>query len=190
MLRHAKPNETVLIHGASGGVGIAAVQLARTLGMRVIGTASTEQGLQAIRDQGADLVFNHKQEGYLKEIATASINNEGIDLILEMLANVNLNADLQLLKSCVGRVVVIGNRGTVDINPRLLMAKETSICGVTLFSSNEEEFEMINAYLQQGLKYGYLRPLLGRIYPLEEAAKAQTDVISNHGTYGRLTLKI
>ena len=54
-----------------------------------------------------------------------------------MLANVNLNADLQLLKACVGRVVVIGNRGTVDINPRLLMAKETSICGVTLFSSSE-----------------------------------------------------
>ncbi|CAF1499035.1 unnamed protein product [Adineta steineri] len=120
----------------------------------------------------------------------SSINNEGIDLILEMLANVNLNADLQLLKSCVGRVVVIGNRGTVDINPRLLMAKETSICGVTLFSSSEDEFEMINAYLQQGLKYGYLTPLLGRIYPLEDAAQAQTDVISNNGTYGRLTLRI
>ncbi|CAF3970999.1 unnamed protein product [Adineta steineri] len=171
-------------------VGIAAVQLARTLGMRVIGTASTEQGLQAIRDQGAHLAVNHKTEGYLKEIANSSINNEGIDLILEMLANVNLNADLQLLKSCVGRVVVIGNRGTVDINPRLLMAKETSICGVTLFSSSEDEFEMINAYLQQGLKYGYLTPLLGRIYPLEDAAQAQTDVISNNGTYGRLTLRI
>ena len=50
-------------------VGIAAVQLARSLGMRVIGTASSEQGLQAIRDQGADLAFNHKHEGYLKEIA-------------------------------------------------------------------------------------------------------------------------
>jgi NADPH2:quinone reductase len=54
-----------------------------------------------------------------------------------MLANVNLNADLQLLKTSVGRIVVIGNRGTIDINPRLLMAKETSICGVTLFSSSE-----------------------------------------------------
>ena len=49
---------------------------------------------------------------------------------------------------------------------------------------------MINAYLQQGLKFGHLRPLLGKIYPLEQAAQAQTDVISNHGTYGRLTLKI
>jgi NADPH:quinone reductase len=54
-----------------------------------------------------------------------------------MLANANLNADLQLLKPSIGRVVVIGNRGTVNINPRLLMAKETSISGVTLFSSTE-----------------------------------------------------
>lgn len=65
------------------------------------------------------------------------MTNEGVDLILEMLANVNLNADLQLLRSGVGRVVVIGNRGTIDVNPRLLMAKETSVCGVTLFSSTE-----------------------------------------------------
>ncbi|CAF2781295.1 unnamed protein product [Rotaria sp. Silwood2] len=171
-------------------VGIAAVQLAKALGLRVIGTASTEQGLKAIRDQGADFAFNHKQEGYLKEIASVTVNGEGIDLILEMLANVNLNSDLQLLKSGVGRVVVIGNRGTIDINPRLLMAKETSICGVTLFSSSEEEFQMINAYLQHGLKYGYIKPLLGRVYPLEEAAQAQSDVISNSGTYGRLTLKV
>ncbi|CAF4694263.1 unnamed protein product, partial [Rotaria magnacalcarata] len=50
-------------------VGIAAVQIAKACGLRVIGTASTDQGLQAILDQGADFVFNHKQEGYLKEIA-------------------------------------------------------------------------------------------------------------------------
>lgn len=61
-----------------------------------------------------------------------------------MLANVNLNTDLQLLKSSVGRVVVIGNRGTIDINPRLLMAKETSICGVTLFSSSEVRLILIH----------------------------------------------
>ncbi|UJR27381.1 hypothetical protein I4U23_008671 [Adineta vaga] len=187
---HAKPNETVLIHGASGGVGIAAVQLAKSLGLRVIGTASTEQGLQAVLNQGADLVFNHKQEGYLQDIAKASINGEGVDLIIEMLANVNLNNDLQLLKAKVGRVVVVGNRGTIDINPRLLMAKETTIHGVTLYSSSEDEFQMVNAFLQNGLKHGYIKPFLGKIYPLEEASQAQTDVIHNSGTCGRLTLTI
>jgi NADPH:quinone reductase len=83
---HAKPNETVLIHGASGGVrdlfqfksyidpfhcykvGIAAVQIAKALGLRVIGTASTAKGQQVVREQGADYVFNHKQEGYLRDI--------------------------------------------------------------------------------------------------------------------------
>jgi len=49
---------------------------------------------------------------------------------------------------------------------------------------------MMNAYLQDGLKNGYLKVLLGKIYPLEEAAQAHTDVIYNSGTYGRLTLKI
>ena len=58
-------------------------------------------------------------------------------MIIEMLANVNLNNDLQILKAKVGRVVVVGNRGTIDINPRLLMTKETSIHGVTLYSSSE-----------------------------------------------------
>jgi NADPH2:quinone reductase len=187
---HAKPNETVLIHGASGGVGIAAVQLAKSLGLRVIGTASTEQGLQAVHDQGADLVFNHKQEGYQQDILNTTTNGEGIDLIIEMLANVNLNSDLQILKSQVGRVVVVGNRGTIEINPRLLMTKETSIHGIALSGSTLEELQMTNAYLQNGLQKGYFKPLLGKIYPLEQAAQAHTDVIYNSGTCGRLTLKI
>ncbi|UJR17388.1 hypothetical protein I4U23_004283 [Adineta vaga] len=187
---HAKPNETVLIHGASGGVGIPAVQLAKAHGMYVIGTASTEQGLQAVREQGADLVFNHHQEGYLKDIANATKNGDGVDLILEMLANVNLNSDLELLKARIGRVVVVGNRGTVDINPRLMMIKETMICGTILSCSTKEEYQMMNAYLQNSLKRGYLKPLLGRIYPLEETAQAHIDIINSSGACGRITLKI
>ena len=62
---------------------------------------------------------------------------DGLELVLEMLANVNLDNDLNILKWKKGRVVVIGNRGTIEINPRMLMAKETSITGVTLFTSDE-----------------------------------------------------
>ena len=57
-----------------------------------------------------------------------------------MLANVNLNNDLTLLKSNVGRVMIVGNRGTIDINPRLLMTKETNICGITLRTSTEVSY--------------------------------------------------
>jgi len=187
---NSKPNETVLIHAACGGVGLASVQLAKAMGMKVIGTASTEEGMKTVKEQGADLVFNHKQDGYLKDIMNSTQNGEGVDIILEMVANVNLNNDLQLLKPKCGRVVVIGNRGTIDFNPRLLMAKETSICGVTLFSSTEDDFGMINAYLQHGIQHGYLKPVLGKTYLLEEAAQAQTDVMQNSGTCGRLTLKL
>ena len=136
-------------------VGIAAVQLAKYLGLRVIGTASTEQGQKAVRDVGADLVFNHKQEGYLQEITVrliiftlqkiklndfqqdATKDNGGGELVIEMLANVNLQSDLELLKKSVGRAVVVGNRGTINVNPRLLMTKETSVHGVTLGGSTD-----------------------------------------------------
>lgn len=136
-------------------VGIAAVQLAKYLGLRVIGTASTEQGQKAVRDVGADLVFNHKQEGYLQEITVrliiftlqkiklndfqqdATKDNGGVELVIEMLANVNLQSDLELLKKSVGRAVVVGNRGTINVNPRLLMTKETSVHGVTLGGSTD-----------------------------------------------------
>jgi len=56
-----------------------------------------------------------------------------------MLANVNLNDDLELLKPRVGRVVVVGNRGRININPRLMMTKETSICGIILALSTQVE---------------------------------------------------
>ena len=135
---HAKPGETLLVHGASGSVGIAAIQLAKAHGLKVIGTAGSAEGLELVSKQGADHVFNHKETDYLEKIK--QFFPDGLDLILEMLANVNLNNDMQILRWKRGRVVVIGNRGTIDVNPRLLMAKETLVTGVTLFTSDEVSF--------------------------------------------------
>jgi len=88
-----------------------------------------------VQAQGADHVFNHREKGYMEKIK--ALCPDGLELVLEMLANVNLDNDLNILKWKKGRVVVIGNRGTIEINPRMLMAKETSITGVTLFTSDE-----------------------------------------------------
>ena len=115
---------------------------------------------------------------------------DGLELVLEMLANVNLDNDLNVLKWKKGRVVVIGNRGTIEINPRMLMAKETSITGVTLFTSDEDDFNLMNSHLYSLIKAGIVKPVLGKVYKLEEAAKAHHDVINNEGSSGRLTLKI
>ncbi len=135
---NAKPGETLLIHGASGSVGVAACQLAKAHGMKVIGTAGSNEGIELVTRQGADFVFNHKEADYMEKIK--ELFPDGLDMIIEMLANVNLNNDLQLLRWKRGRVVVIGNRGTIEVNPRLLMAKETTVTGVTLFTSDEVFF--------------------------------------------------
>src|SRR5205085_12362471 len=105
----AGAGKTVLIHGASGGVGTASVQIARAMGMTVFGTAGTDKGLNLVKREGAHQAFNHRNAGYQQEIMKAS-RDKGMDVILEMLANVNLGGDLKMLAH-EGRVVVIGSRG-------------------------------------------------------------------------------
>lgn len=188
MKGNAKPGETLLIHGASGSVGLASIQLAKTIGMKIIGTAGSEPGLELIRSQGVEHVFNHREANYMERIK--ELCPDGIDLILEMLANVNLDNDIKILRWKKGRVVVIGNRGTVEINPRMLMAKETSVVGVTLFTSDADDFQLMYNHINGLIKLGAIRPVLGKTYRLEEADKAQHDVINNSGSVGRITLKV
>jgi len=183
----ARPGETVLIHGASGAVGIGAVQIAVANGQRVIGTAGTEKGVQLVKSLGADLVFNHREEGYLDKILKAT-DGKGVNLILEMLANVNLDKDLDIL-AVRGRVVVIGCRGSIEVNPRKTMLKESSIIGTSLTTIvNESEWTEIKAGVQAGQKTGWLVPVVAKEYKLADAAQAQKDVIHNSGTFGKLVL--
>src|ERR1044071_871387 len=132
-----RPGETVFVHGASGGVGTAALQLSRAAGLKVIGTAGTEEGRRHASEQGAHQVLDHHAEGYLEEL-TALTGGRGPDVILEMLANVNLNKDLGVVAKG-GRVVVIGSRGPVEINPRLAMTRDASVLGMTLFNMTPQE---------------------------------------------------
>ncbi|NWQ82819.1 QOR oxidoreductase, partial [Columbina picui] len=131
----AKAGERVLVHGASGGVGIAACQIARACGLKVLGTAGTEEGMNMILRNGAHQAFNHREANYIDKIKECT-GTEGVDIIIEMLSNVNLAADLQLLARA-GRVLVVGCRGPVEINPRDTMSKESSIIGVSLFLATE-----------------------------------------------------
>lgn len=181
----ARPGETVFIHGASGGVGSAAVQLARAYGMRVIGTASTKEGQDLVRREGAHEVLNHKAAGYLDEL-TKLTGGRGADVILEMLANVNLAKDLGVL-AMRGRIVVIGNRGTIEINPRDAMARDAAILGTTLFNVNDQDMASIHAGLVAGLENGTLRPVIGKELPLAEAPRAHKEVMES-AAYGKLVL--
>jgi NADPH:quinone reductase len=177
--------ETVLVHGASGGVGIAAVQLARALGLTVIGTAGSERGKKLVRDQGAHHVLDHTTADYMSELGRVT-DGRGPDVIIENLANVNLARDLDAVAR-YGRIVVIGNRGPIEINARQAMTKDAVIYGLSLFNATPPELASIHAGLVAGLANGTLRPVVGKELPLKEAAAAHTLVLER-GAYGKIVL--
>ena len=181
----AQPGEAVLIHGASGGVGLAAVQLALALGLRVIATAGSERGLHVVREQGAHVVLDHRQPDYLDSLADFTVGR-GVDVVLEMLANVNLAHDLAVLGKN-GRVMVIGNRGSIEINPREIMRREASVTGVFLFNATPDELLSIHAALEAGLANGTLRPVVNQQFALADAARAHEAVLQP-GACGKIVL--
>lgn len=182
---HALPGETVLVHGASGGVGIAGVQLARAAGLTVIGTGGSEKGRQLVKEQGAHHVLDHHAADYLEQLMSLT-GNQGVDIILEMLANVNLGKDLNILARG-GRVVVIGNRGAVEINPRALMGNDGAILGMSLLHATPADLAGIHAALVAGLENNSLRPVIGREMALAEAPAAHQAVMEP-GAYGKIIL--
>jgi NADPH2:quinone reductase len=182
----AKGGETVLIHGASGGVGIAAMQIARALGCTIFGTAGTPKGLSLIEREGAHLSFDHSKPDYKDQIMKATAG-KGVDVILEMLANVNLGADLKLLAQ-YGRVIVIGSRGDVTITPRDLMTRRASVRAFTLWAVSEAESTDIHSGIYAGLENGTLRPVVGSELPLKDAAQSHIDVMKPSGAHGKIVL--
>ena len=182
---HGEAGEIVLVHGASGGVGIGAVQLARARGLVVVGTAGTERGRRLVLEQGAHHVLDHTAPGYLDELPRLT-GGRGPDIILEMLANVNLQKDLGVI-ALRGRIVVIGNRGTTEINARLAMNKNAAILGMALFHATPSQLVAIHGALVEGLSNGTLRPVVGHELPLAQAARAH-EVVMEAGHTGKVVL--
>ena len=177
--------EMVLIHGASGGVGLAAVQIAKAAGLKVIGTASTAEGANLIEEQGADHVFNHHHPDYRQEVLGTNCGR-GVDIILEMRADINLGHDLRLL-AMHGRIVIIGCRDVVEINPRDAMRRDATIYGLLLTNASEEERKSTFDGLNAGLENGELKPVVRETVPLADAAKAH-ELVMKPGAAGNIIL--
>ncbi|MBI5542398.1 MAG: NADPH:quinone reductase [Deltaproteobacteria bacterium] len=180
----AMAGERVLIHGASGGVGIATTQMARAAGMLVVGTAGSEEGRGLVAARGAHHVVDHSHPGHLEQAMKEA--GGPFDVIVEMLANVNLGKDLPALARG-GRVVVVGSRGTVEINPRDLMSREAAVMGMVLPNACPAERESLWAGIGAGLESGTLRPEVGRTLPLAEAPRAHLEILSSKAV-GKLVL--
>jgi NADPH2:quinone reductase len=181
----ARRDETLLVHGASGGVGTAAVELARGAGIRIFGTASSPEARELIRELGCERVFDHNDPCYRQAILDAT-EGHGVDCILEMLANVNLGEDLRLLAKR-GRIVVIGTRGNVEINPREAMIRDADIRGMILANASREEKKAIYQSLGEDLAAGRIQPVIGKEMPLASAADAHRAVMSPRA-HGKIVL--
>jgi NADPH2:quinone reductase len=177
--------ETVLVHGATGGVGIASVQLARAAGLSVIGTGGSEAGRRLVAEQGAHHVVDHRSPDSLKQIMDLT-GGRGVDVLLEMASHVNLGKDLTLLAKG-GRLAVIGSRGPVEINPRDAMVRDANILGVMLYNASEKEMASIHAAINAGLENGTVRPVVGKELPLAEAAQGHKAVLEP-GALGKIVL--
>jgi NADPH2:quinone reductase len=103
-----------------------------------------------------------------------------------MLANVNLAADMDLAAK-YGRIIVIGNRGEITINPRVAMMKELDIRGIALWNATPEQVKLMMEDILAGVAAGALRPIIGREMPLAEAAAAHVAVLQP-GAYGKIVL--
>jgi NADPH2:quinone reductase len=181
----ARPGERVLVHGASGGVGLACVQLGRAHGCTIIGTGGSREGRELVRREGAHHVLDHTASGYLDELMKLT-GGRGVELIVEMLANVNLDKDLSVLAKH-GRVVVVGNRGRIEIDPRQTMARDADIRGMTLMNVNDAELYAIHRALGAALETGTLRPVIDEEMPLAEAARAHREILEG-GSRGKIIL--
>jgi len=181
----AAPGETVLIHGASGAVGVAATQIASAAGLRVFGTAGTERGRQLAREQGALDVFDHSAPGYEKDVM-ARTGGRGVDLIIEMLANVNLVKDLDLIAKR-GRIAIVGNRGALELNPRAIMGKDATVVGFTNWNALPAELATAHAAIVAGMERSGYKPQVGQELPLADAARAHEEVLKP-GAYGKIVL--
>jgi len=182
---NTRAGDVVMIHGASGGVGSAATQFALSVGAIVIGTAGSDDGLELVRKLGAKFAVNHKHPNYLEEITKAT-GGRGPDVILEMLANVNLDNDLTVVAPG-GRIVVIGNRGRIEIDPRKIMTKDVSVFGLALWGIPADEIRRAHDAIVAGLDSGALNPVVGTEMPLRDAAKAHVKVMEP-GARGKIVL--
>src|SRR5690606_13014251 len=156
----ARPGDWVLVHGASGGVGTAAMQLGAAAGMHMVGTAGSAEGIAYVESLGAG-------PAYLRDDldqAAALTGGRGFDVILEMAAHISLGKVLPCLARG-GRAVVIGSRGSVEITPRDLMSREASVVGMMRAGGGEEELLRIHQALAPGLRSGLLEPRVGLTLP-------------------------
>jgi NADPH2:quinone reductase len=185
-----QPGESVLIHAAGGGVGTAAVQLARLLGGRILATAGSAAKLERVRDLGADILINYREQSFV-EIVRRETGNRGADLILESVGGKVFSDSLDCL-TALGRLVVFGVAGGQPNHPKVrqLLANNQAVLGFHLGQLvrhrpdvTRHGFEMVTDFL----RWQRVRPILGHVFPLDQARQAH-ELMASRDSYGKIIL--
>jgi NADPH2:quinone reductase len=181
----------VLIHAVAGGVGTAAVQIAKILGAETYGTSSSDDKLARVRELGLNHGINYKQKDYVDAIKQLT-NGEGVDAVFEMLGGEHVGKSVRCLRD-FGRVIVYGSATgqTPQLDTRLLYAKGASVHGLwlTYLSQNRTLMDSAWKQLSEWLAAGKLQPVIGKVFPLADARAAYT-LMKEGKNYGKIILKI
>jgi NADPH2:quinone reductase len=181
----------VLIHAVAGGVGTAAVQIGKILGIEMYGTSSSDEKLARVRDLGLQHGINYKQRDYVEAIKDLT-RGEGVDAVFEMLGGEHVAKSVKCVRD-FGRVIVYGaaTGETPQLDTRILYAKGASVHGLWLsyLSANRPLMEAAWKQLSEWLAAGKLHPVIGMVFPLEEARAAYT-LLQEGKNYGKIVLKI
>lgn len=169
-------------------MGTVAVQLARAYGVFVIGTAGNPIFMELVRSIGAYTVLDHTQPGYLDALTTPA-DGVGPGVILEMLTDKNLENNMRMVARH-GCIIVIGNQGSLEMTPRLPMAKESVVMDMAIWHSAPEGARMAETTVAAALRSGALRPILGDIPLLEKVTQAYEDTTVRSGKPGKMLLRI
>ena len=185
------PGARVLIHAVAGGVGTAAVQIGKILGIEMYGTSSSEDKLARVRELGLQHGINYKQRDYEDAIKDLT-HGEGVDAVFEMLGGEHTNKSVRCLRD-FGRVIVYGSATgqKSELDTRLLYAKGASVHGLWLTYLSAKQQLMKDAWKQLSLwiSQGHLHPVIGHVLPMERAAEAYR-LLSEGKNFGKVILQI
>src|SRR5580704_13743842 len=192
LLQQPKANAPrVFIHAVAGGVGTAAVQIGKLLGVEMYGTSSSEEKLTRVKQLGLQHGINYKQRDYEEAIKELT-RGEGVDAVFEMLGGEHTAKSVRCVGN-FGRVIVYGaatgQSGAID--PRILYAKGASVHGLwlTYLSGNRERMDEAWKQLSAWIAQGHLHPVIGLVLPMEKAQEAYRLLLEGKN-YGKVVLTI
>ncbi|MFF4712295.1 NAD(P)H-quinone oxidoreductase [Streptomyces eurythermus] len=191
MIAHLRPDETLLVHGGSSGIGTMAIQLAKALGARVAVTAGTKEKLERCAELGADVLVNYREQDFVAEIKQAT-DGAGADVILDNMGAKYLDRNVQAL-AVNGRLAIIGMQGGVkgELNIGALLGKRGAISATSLRGRPLGEKAAIVAAVREHvwplIAAGDVRPIVDRELPMPQAAEAHR-LVEESGHIGKVLL--